>query len=323
MAESPHPEAEWPTSRVATLLYEVLHLTAETRTAMARRLGLNPSEVDAMEHLMAEPMGPVELSRRLHMTSASATVLVDRLEEAGHVAREADPEDRRRRVVRPTDAGCRRRHRPGRAARDRPRRRRGPAHRARAGRRRGLPRAGAARARRACAGGLGPKRPRAAASARRSRSRSSSTVSPTERSWSTRSSSTRSTTCRRGSSRTSPPTSATASNAARRRTLTEALKSSVFVSPQRSSRATRTRQVTSPMSGCWPRPSVATRLDDDQIQGLVLGASIHDLGKISISHSTLGKSGELTDAEWEISRPTPPPGGPSPTGSPGRGRSPR
>ena len=106
MAESPHPEAEWPTSRVATLLYEVLHLTAETRAAMARRLGLNPSEVDAMEHLMAEPMGPVELSRRLHMTSASATVLVDRLEEAGHVAREADPEDRRRRVVRPTDQGA-------------------------------------------------------------------------------------------------------------------------------------------------------------------------------------------------------------------------
>jgi DNA-binding MarR family transcriptional regulator len=105
MAATPHPEAAWPTSRVATLLYEVLHLTGETRLAMARRLGLNPSEVDAMEHLMDEPMGPVELSRRLHMTSASATVLVDRLEEAGHVARESDPEDRRRRVVRPTEQG--------------------------------------------------------------------------------------------------------------------------------------------------------------------------------------------------------------------------
>lgn len=107
MTGSAHPEAAWPTSRVATLLYDVLHLTGETRLAMARRLGLNPSEVDAMEHLMAEPMGPVELSRRLHMTSASATVLVDRLEEAGHVAREADPEDRRRRVVRPTEQGAR------------------------------------------------------------------------------------------------------------------------------------------------------------------------------------------------------------------------
>lgn len=116
MPTTPHPEtpaapvgggerASWPTSEVALALYEVLHLSADTRSAMARRLGLNPSEVDAMEHLMDEPMGPVELSRRLHMTSASATVLVDRLEEAGHVSREADPQDRRRRVVRPTAQG--------------------------------------------------------------------------------------------------------------------------------------------------------------------------------------------------------------------------
>jgi DNA-binding MarR family transcriptional regulator len=117
MARTPHPEpaasraarneayATWPTSELALALYDVLHLSGDTRTAMARRLGLNPSEVDAMEHLMDEPMGPVELSRRLHMTSASATVLVDRLEEAGHVSREADPEDRRRRVVRPTQQG--------------------------------------------------------------------------------------------------------------------------------------------------------------------------------------------------------------------------
>ena len=76
------------------------------RTALARRLALNPSEVDAMEHLMGGPMGPVELSRRLHMTSASATVLVDRLEQAGHVVREPDARDGRRRVVRPTAQGA-------------------------------------------------------------------------------------------------------------------------------------------------------------------------------------------------------------------------
>ena len=74
---------------------------------IARRLGLDPSEVDAMEHLMGDPVGPVELSRRLHMTSASATVLVDRLEDAGHVVREPDPSDGRRRVVRPTNQGAR------------------------------------------------------------------------------------------------------------------------------------------------------------------------------------------------------------------------
>ena len=99
------PES-WPRSEVADALYAVLRATPETRVAIARRLELNPSEVDAMEHLMGEPIGPVELSRRLHMTSASATVLVDRLEEAGHVVRETDPHDGRRRVVRPTQHGA-------------------------------------------------------------------------------------------------------------------------------------------------------------------------------------------------------------------------
>jgi DNA-binding MarR family transcriptional regulator len=106
-SEDPHlgaPEG-WPASSLADALYAVLRATPETRVGIARRLDLNPSEVDAMEHLMGEPIGPVELSRRLHMTSASATVLVDRLEEAGHVVREADPSDGRRRVVRPTQQG--------------------------------------------------------------------------------------------------------------------------------------------------------------------------------------------------------------------------
>ena len=108
-ATSPDPHLGapegWPASAVADALYAVLRATPETRVGIARRLDLTPSEVDAMEHLMGEPIGPVELSRRLHMTSASATVLVDRLEEAGHVVREPDPTDGRRRVVRPTAQG--------------------------------------------------------------------------------------------------------------------------------------------------------------------------------------------------------------------------
>ena len=97
--------ADWPTSDVVEALYAVLQAMPELRVAIARRLELNPSEVDAMEHVMGEALGPVELSRRLHMTSASATVLVDRLEQAGHVVRELDPADGRRRVVRPTSQG--------------------------------------------------------------------------------------------------------------------------------------------------------------------------------------------------------------------------
>jgi DNA-binding MarR family transcriptional regulator len=103
----PHPRpSSWPESTLSGAFYSVLTAIPGLRHAIARRMGLNLSEVDAMEHLMGEAMGPVELSRRLHMTSASATVLVDRLAEAGHVEREPDPSDGRRRVVRPTTQGA-------------------------------------------------------------------------------------------------------------------------------------------------------------------------------------------------------------------------
>lgn len=112
---TPHPETgpaaaarpeDWTTSELSEALYRVLLALPELRLSLAERLGLNPSEVDAMEHLMGHPMGPVELSRHLRMTSASATVLVDRLEDAGHVVREHDPSDGRRRLVRPTAQGA-------------------------------------------------------------------------------------------------------------------------------------------------------------------------------------------------------------------------
>jgi DNA-binding MarR family transcriptional regulator len=107
---APHPEArrpdDWTTSDLSDALYRVMLALPELRLSLADRLALNPSEVDAMEHLMGHAMGPVELSRLLRMTSASATVLVDRLEEAGHVVREADPSDGRRRMVRPTRQGA-------------------------------------------------------------------------------------------------------------------------------------------------------------------------------------------------------------------------
>lgn len=107
----PHPEIarpdDWASSDLSEALYRVLRALPELRLSLADRLALNPSEVDAMEHLMGHAMGPVELSRHLRMTSASATVLVDRLEEAGHVVREPDPHDGRRRLVRPTPQGAR------------------------------------------------------------------------------------------------------------------------------------------------------------------------------------------------------------------------
>ena len=70
---------------------------------VARRLGLAPSDVQALEHLFAEgPLGPAEIAVRLGMTTPAVTALVDRLERAGHVERRPHPTDRRRLAVVPT-----------------------------------------------------------------------------------------------------------------------------------------------------------------------------------------------------------------------------
>jgi HD-GYP domain-containing protein (c-di-GMP phosphodiesterase class II) len=80
--------------------------------------------------------------------------------------------------------------------------------------------------------------------------------------------------------------------------LTEALTSSVFVlAAAVESRDPYTAGHQSHVGVLAEAIGRELGLDEDRIQGLVLGASIHDLGKIAISHSTLGKAGELTDAE--------------------------
>lgn len=96
--------APFAATPLAHTLRRVLTAAAQTHPAMARRLELSATETWAIEHLMAEPMGPVELSRRLGVTSAAATLLIRRLEDTGHVVREAHPSDQRRIVLRPTPA---------------------------------------------------------------------------------------------------------------------------------------------------------------------------------------------------------------------------
>jgi DNA-binding MarR family transcriptional regulator len=58
-----------------------------------------------MEHLMTEgPLTPSDLARRLDISTAATTVVVDRLAALGHVHREAHAHDRRKVVVVPTPA---------------------------------------------------------------------------------------------------------------------------------------------------------------------------------------------------------------------------
>jgi DNA-binding MarR family transcriptional regulator len=96
-----------PTTRQISLaLRALLQAGRDLQTSMARRLGIGPTDVQAMNHLVSsgQPLGPVELGHRLGIRSASATVLVDRLEAAGHLTRERHPADRRRITLHPTDS---------------------------------------------------------------------------------------------------------------------------------------------------------------------------------------------------------------------------
>jgi DNA-binding MarR family transcriptional regulator len=76
------------------------------RAARARQLAVQQVEVMALEHLvMAGGMTPGELGHRLGLTSGGVTALTGRLIDAGCVAREAHPTDRRMRVLTATEAG--------------------------------------------------------------------------------------------------------------------------------------------------------------------------------------------------------------------------
>jgi DNA-binding MarR family transcriptional regulator len=73
----------------------------ELQRRQARRMGINATDMQALRLLDVDgPLGPTELARRLDLRSASVTVLLDRLEAAGHLERIRDGHDRRRVTVR-------------------------------------------------------------------------------------------------------------------------------------------------------------------------------------------------------------------------------
>lgn len=90
---------------IGTALRQLLQAGREMHTAMARRLDLRMIDLQAIDHVVTAEgsLGPVELARRLGIRSASASVLVDRLVHAGHLARVPDPDDGRRTRLVATD----------------------------------------------------------------------------------------------------------------------------------------------------------------------------------------------------------------------------
>jgi len=70
--------------------------------AVADRLGMNPTDLESLDVLWR--MGPVSAGRLAELTgltTGAITGLLDRLERAGYVRREQDPNDRRRVICHP------------------------------------------------------------------------------------------------------------------------------------------------------------------------------------------------------------------------------
>lgn len=88
-------------------LEELVGLAAQVPHEVARKAGLSVSELHSLRHLMASPMGPVELAKALGVTSAASSGVVDRLVARGHAERHPHAEDRRRTEVVVTESGRR------------------------------------------------------------------------------------------------------------------------------------------------------------------------------------------------------------------------
>ncbi len=68
---------------------------------IARRAGLNPTDMECLDLiLMSGPATAGEIARRTGLSSGAVTGLIDRLERLGLVERVADPDDRRKVLVR-------------------------------------------------------------------------------------------------------------------------------------------------------------------------------------------------------------------------------
>ena len=99
------PSEGWDTSATLVALRELVTTGARVNHVVARRAGISDTELVTLEHLGREQIGPAEVARRLEVSTAAATGIVDRLVSRGHVERRPHPGDRRRTELVLTDSG--------------------------------------------------------------------------------------------------------------------------------------------------------------------------------------------------------------------------
>lgn len=96
MQQPPGQGRTVPVHPATELLREILDLTGEFERHLGRALTVNPTDLEAMEFLIREgSLSPTDLARRLDISTAAVTTVVDRLTSVGHVTRVPNPDDRR------------------------------------------------------------------------------------------------------------------------------------------------------------------------------------------------------------------------------------
>ena len=94
----PRPRAR----RATELIREIFEVSSEFESHVGRQLTVNPTDLQAMEHLiMSGPLSPTDLSKRIGISTAATTAVIDRLVALDHASRTQHPTDRRGVVVVP------------------------------------------------------------------------------------------------------------------------------------------------------------------------------------------------------------------------------
>ncbi|SKC39312.1 MarR family winged helix-turn-helix transcriptional regulator [Okibacterium fritillariae] len=100
--------ADWSTEQTEVMqrLRDWATSFAELNLNLATWMDLPSSDANALGHIVwaaedGHPLTPADLSRQIGMTSGATTVLLNRLESAGHIRRSREHDDRRRVTLRP------------------------------------------------------------------------------------------------------------------------------------------------------------------------------------------------------------------------------
>lgn len=95
----------WALTPTLAALYELVEVADAAPREVARRAEWSTTELHTLRFLSQGPLSPSQLARRLGITTAASSGVIDRLCRRGYARRRSDPRDGRRTEVVVTEAG--------------------------------------------------------------------------------------------------------------------------------------------------------------------------------------------------------------------------